>query len=73
MMSCKIQNKRMKALVTYVRRVTLNGMDKLKMFAIMLDETTDVSHVKQVFFIVHFVHKMVIKEYFLQVCERNYR
>lgn len=39
-----------------------------KIFSILLDETTDVSHSEQVSFVVRFVHDFQIKERFIQVC-----
>ena len=41
-------------------------MDESKLFSILLDETTDVSHI-EVSFVVRFVHQMETKERFLQV------
>lgn len=57
------------ALATYVRGEILKEMDESKTFSILLDETTDVSHVEQASFLVRFVHQMQIKERFLQVCD----
>ena len=59
----------MKALATYVGRVILKEKDESKLFSILLDETTDVSHVEQVPFVVRFVHQMKIYERSLQVCD----
>ncbi|KAK0134421.1 Zinc finger MYM-type protein 1 [Merluccius polli] len=63
------QNDIISAFATYVRGESLKEMDESKTFSILLDETTDVSHVEQVSFVVRFVHQMEIKERFLQVCD----
>ena len=69
LLSNRTQNDIISALATYVRGEILKEMDESKTFSILLDETTDVSHVEQVSFVVRFVHQMEIKERFLQVCD----
>lgn len=41
-------------------------MQECEIFSILMDETTDVLHTKQVLF--RYVHDMEIKELFIQVC-----
>ncbi len=52
-----------------MRNVILKEIKEAKIFSILLDETTDVSHSEQVSFVVRFVHDMQIKERFIQVCQ----
>lgn len=51
-----------------VKRVIKKEIQESKIFSILLDETTDVSHTEQVSFVVRYVHNMKIKERFIQVC-----
>ncbi len=44
-------------------------MREASIFSILLDETTDVSHIEQVCFVVRYVHDMTIKERFIQLCD----
>ena len=44
-------------------------MTEASQFSILLDETTDVSHIEQVSFVVQYVHNMTIKERFVQLCD----
>ncbi len=46
----------------------MKEIKEAKMFSILLDETTDVSHSEQVSFVVRFVHELQIKKRFIQVC-----
>lgn len=43
-------------------------MQESKIFLILIDETTDVSHPEQVSFVVRYVHTRKTKERFIQVC-----
>lgn len=43
-------------------------MQESKIFLILIDETTDVSHPEQVSFVVRYVHTRKTKEQFIQVC-----
>lgn len=52
-MSNRTQNYIISALATYVRGEILKEMDESKTFSILLDETTVVSHVEQMSFVVH--------------------
>ncbi len=64
LLSNRTQNDLIRSLGTQVRNVK-----EAKIFSILLDETTDVSHSQQVSFVVRFVHDMQIKERFIQVCQ----
>jgi len=50
-----------------VKRAINKEIQESKIFSILLDETTDVSHTEQVSF-VRYVHNMKRKERFIQVC-----
>lgn len=66
LLSNRSLNDIIKASVTSVRRVIQTEMQECEIFSILMDETTDVLHTKQVSF--RYVHDMEIKELFLQVC-----
>ncbi|XP_066970147.1 zinc finger MYM-type protein 1-like [Macrobrachium rosenbergii] len=66
-MFSKTQNDLIKALAISVRRVILEEIHQSKVFSILMDETTDVSHTEQVSFVVRYVHDFKIKERFIQV------
>ena len=67
LLSNRTQNDLIKALAISVRRVILEEIHKSKIFSILMDETTDVSHTEQVSFVVRYVHDFKIKERFIQV------
>ncbi|XP_068242196.1 zinc finger MYM-type protein 1-like [Palaemon carinicauda] len=67
LLSNRTQNDLIKALAISVRRVILEEIHKSKIFSILMDETTDVSHTEQVSFVVIYVHDFKIKEHFIQV------
>ncbi len=69
LLSNRTQNDLIRSLGTQVRNVILKEIKEAKIFSILLDETTDVSHSEQVSFVVRFVHDMQIKERFIQVCQ----
>lgn len=52
-----------------MKRVILKELREASSFSILLDESTDVSHVEQVCFVVRYVHDMTIKERFIQLCD----
>lgn len=68
LLSNRTQNDLIKALAISVKRVIREEIQESKIFSILLDETTDVSHTEQVSFVVRYVHNMKIKERFIQVC-----
>ncbi len=68
LLSNRTQNDLIRSLRTQVRNVILKEIKEAKMFSILLDETTDVSHSEQVSFVVRFVHELQIKKRFIQVC-----
>lgn len=68
LLSNRSQNDLIKALAISVKRVIKKEIQESKIFSILLDETTDVSHTEQVSFVVRYVHNMKIKERFIQVC-----
>ncbi|XP_068243694.1 zinc finger MYM-type protein 1-like [Palaemon carinicauda] len=67
LLSNRTQNDLIKALAISVRRVILEEIHKSKIFSILIDETSDVSHTEQVSFVVRYVHDFKIKERFIQV------
>ncbi|XP_066981186.1 zinc finger MYM-type protein 1-like [Macrobrachium rosenbergii] len=67
LLSNRTQNDLIKALAISVRRVILEEIHQSKVFSILMDETTDVSHTEQVSFVVRYVHDFKIKERFIQV------
>ncbi|XP_064101731.1 zinc finger MYM-type protein 1-like [Macrobrachium nipponense] len=67
LLSNRTQNDLIKALAISVRRVILEEIHKSKIFSILIDETSDVSHTEQVSFVVRYVHDLKIKERFIQV------
>ncbi|XP_034151423.1 zinc finger MYM-type protein 1-like [Esox lucius] len=62
----RIQKDIIKALAISVKCVIREEIQERKIFSIILDETTDVSHTEQVSFVVRYVHNMNIKERFIQ-------
>lgn len=69
LLSNRTQNDLIKALAIYVKRAIQKEVREASIFSIMLDETTDVSHIEQVSFVVRYVHDMTIKERFLQLSD----
>ncbi len=67
LLSNRTQNDLIKALAISVKHVIKKEIQESKIFSILLDETTDVSHTEQVSFVVRYVHNMKIKERFIQV------
>uniref|UniRef100_A0A8C2E6A8 HAT C-terminal dimerisation domain-containing protein n=1 Tax=Cyprinus carpio TaxID=7962 RepID=A0A8C2E6A8_CYPCA len=52
LLSNRIQNDLIRALAVYVKRSTLKEVREASVYSILLDETTDVSHIEQVSFVV---------------------
>ncbi|XP_030214602.1 zinc finger MYM-type protein 1-like isoform X3 [Gadus morhua] len=69
LLSNRTQNDLIKALSVYVKRIIQKEVTEASQFSILLDETTDVSHIEQVSFVVRYVHNMTIKERFVQLCD----
>ncbi|KAK0134978.1 Zinc finger MYM-type protein 1 [Merluccius polli] len=67
LLSNRTQNDLIKALATFTRTEIRKEME-VKIYSILVDETTDVSHCEQVSFVVRYVSEMDVKERFLQVC-----
>ncbi|CAM4735718.1 unnamed protein product [Leuciscus chuanchicus] len=68
LLSNRTQNDLIKALAISVKHVFREEIQESRIFSILLNETTDVSHTEQVSFVVRYVHNMKIKERFIQVC-----
>jgi len=60
LLSNRTQNDLIRSLGTQVRNAILKEINEAKIFSILLDETTDVSHSEQVSSVVRFVHDMQI-------------
>ncbi|XP_032414769.1 zinc finger MYM-type protein 1-like isoform X2 [Xiphophorus hellerii] len=68
LLSNRTQNDIIKALGIAVRHAIKTEIEESELCSILIDETTDVSHMEQVSFVVRYVHNMQIKERFIQVC-----
>ena len=69
LLSNRTQNDLIKALSIYVKRVIQREETEASQFSILLDETSDVSHIEQVSFVVLYVQNMTIKEHFVKLCD----
>ena len=69
LLSNKTQNDLIRALSLYVKRIIQKEVTEASQFSILLNETSDVSHIEQVSFVVRYVHDMTIKERFIQLCD----
>lgn len=68
LLSNRTQNDLINTLATFTRTEIGKEMEEAKIYSILVDETTDVSHCEQVSFVVRYVSEMDVKERFLQVC-----